>query len=530
LAVTSRLPAVVLVVAALAGCERDGGGGGLWVPPAAPVPLTTVSGSSPFAQGCDQQAASGTLYAGSEVEPFLAINPVSTDNRVAVWQQDRWSNGGARGLLAGVSFDGGDTWSTRAVPFSRCTGGTLLNGGDYARATDPWVSFGPTGTAYWMAMTITGSRSAMRVSRSLDGGDTWQAPITLIDNDNPYFNDKNSLTADPTDAAYAYAVWDRLDSATNRGPTFFARTVDGGASWEAARSIYDPGTDAQTIGNVIAVLPGGTVLNLFTELPASGGAFLKVIRSTDKGATWSAPVQIGQMLAVGVRDPVTLIPVRSGSIIASFAVGPGDEVWAAWQDSRYSAPGMPVRDGVVLAHSDNGGLNWDTPVLVSPDDTQAFTPAVHVATDGTVGVSYYDFRDDVRRDSYLLTGHWLALSSDGTAFDERRISGPFDLDVAPNALGLFLGDYTGLASDAFNFVPLFAQTRPSLAERTDLYTVTLPILELAKSTGRRYAAPRAPAPELTPEWSALVRANIDRARHHFYERPEPRPPRYVPPP
>ncbi len=520
----------VLALAALAGCERDDGDGPLWVPPVAPVPLTTVSGGSPFTQGCDQQATNGTLYVGSEVEPFLAINPGNTENRIAVWQQDRWSSGGARGLLAGVSFDGGDTWSQRAVPFSRCTGGSLLDGGDYARATDPWVSFGPTGIAYFMAMTITGSRSAMRVARSLDGGDTWQAPITLIDDDGPRFNDKNSLTADPTDAAYAYAVWDRLDSATNRGPTYFARTVDGGATWEAARAIYDPGTDAQTIGNVIAVLPDGTVLNLFTELPSLGGAFLKVIRSADKGATWSAPVQIGQMLSVGVRDPVTQVPVRGGDIIASFAVGPGDEVWAAWQDSRYSAPGQGVVDGVVLAHSDNGGLNWDTPVLVSPNDAQAFTPAVHVAADGTVGVSYYDFRDEDRRDQYLLTGHWLALSSDGTAFDERRISGPFDLAIAPNALGLFLGDYTGLASDAFNFVPLFAQTKASLDDRTDLYTVTLPILTLAKSAGRRYAARRAPAPELTPEWSALVRANVERSRKHFYERPQPRPPRHVPPP
>jgi hypothetical protein len=520
----------MLIVAVLAGCKRDDGDGPLWVPPAAPIPLTTVSGGSPFAQGCDQQAASGTLYAGSEVEPFLAINPANTENRIAVWQQDRWSNGGARGALAGVSFDGGDTWSTRTVPFSRCTGGSLLNGGDYARATDPWVSIGPTGIAYFMAMTITGSRSAMRVARSLDGGDTWQAPITLIDDDDPYFNDKNSLTADPTDAAYAYAVWDRLDFAINRGPTYFARTVDGGATWEAARAIYDPGTNAQTIGNVIAVLPDGTVLNLFTELPSLGGAFLKVIRSTDKGATWSAPVQIAQVLAVGVRDPVNQTPVRSGSIIASYAVGPGDDVWAAWQDSRYSAPGQALRDGVVLAHSGNGGLAWLTPVLISPNDAQAFTPAVHVATDGTVGVSYYDFRDENRRDRYLLTGHWLALSGDGIAFDERRISGPFDLAIAPNAQGLFLGDYTGLAGDAFNFVPLFAQTRPSLEERTDLYTVSLPILALAKSAGRRYLAPRAPAPELTPEWSALVRANADRARHHFYERPVPRPPRYVPPP
>lgn len=531
MAATLRLPAAALA-AALAACGDDGRG--LYVSPAAPVPLTTVSGGSPFADGCDQQAASGTLYTASEVEPFLAINPVDSDNRVGVWQQDRWSNGGARGLVAGVSLDGGDTWSARMPPFSRCTGGTLLNGGDYARATDPWVSFGPTGIAWFMAMTITDSggtsRSAMRVARSLDGGDTWEAPITLIDDVNPYFNDKNSLTADPTDANYAYAVWDRLDAGTARGPAYFTRTTDGGVTWEPARAIYDPGVEAQTIGNVIGVLPDGTVLNLFTELRyGEDAAFLKVIRSTDQGAIWSAPVLIGQMLAVGVRDPETRVPVRSGAIVASFAVGPGDDVWAAWQDSRYASSPGGLRDGVVLARSSDGGLSWADPVAVSPDGTTAFTPAVHVTPDGTVGVSYYDFRDDTGTDDYLLTSYWLAVSSDGTAFGERRISGPFDLAIAPNALGLFVGDYAGLASTALDFVPFFAQTRPSLDDRTDVYSVSLPIIDLAKSGTARVAARSGPAPELTPEWAAQVRANVRAARHHFHERAQPLPLRNLPP-
>lgn len=532
---TLRLPAFALAAAALAACGGgdDSGPAPPFVPPAAPVALTAVSGASPFAAGCDQQAPTGTLYSGSEVEPFLAINPLDSDNRVAVWQQDRWSDGGARADLAGVSFDGGATWSTRAPPFTRCAGGTLVNGGDYARATDPWISFGPTGIAWFMAMTITDtpaqSRSAMRVARSTDGGDTWEPAITLIDDVGPYFNDKNSITADPADADYAYAVWDRLFAGSNSGPTYFARTSDGGVTWEAARPIYDPGVEAQTIGNVILVLPDGTLLDLFTELRFAGpdSAHLRVIRSTDHGDTWSAPVTIAQVLAVGVSDPQDGSPVRTGATVASFAVGPGDDVWAAWQDSRYTATPQNPRDGVVLAHSADGGQGWGAPVLVSPDDAQAFTPAVTVAPDGTVGVSYYDLRDDTGGDAYLLAGHWLALSGDGTVFDERRISGPFDLNIAPDALGLFVGDYAGLASTALDFVPLFAQTTASRANRTDVYSVSRPIVEMAKS-----AAPRVgrsgPVPELTPEWSAAVRANVQRARHHFHERAPP-PPRRLPP-
>src|SRR5688500_3526191 len=72
-------------------------------------PLVQVSGTSPFlgctADGVDEQ--SGTVYLNSEVEPWLDVNPADAGNVVGIWQADRWDNGGARGLVAGVSQDGG---------------------------------------------------------------------------------------------------------------------------------------------------------------------------------------------------------------------------------------------------------------------------------------------------------------------------------------------------------------------------------------------------------------------------------------
>lgn len=271
----------------------------LFVPAAPPEPLVAVSGASPFAAGCGREVVCGTVYLGSEVEPYVAISPTNSQNLVGVWQQDRWSNGGAQGLLAGFSIDGGQTWATRQAPFSRCTGGNAVNGGDYARATDPWITFGADGTAYWMAMTITDLASgeevsAMRVSRSTDGGNSWAAPITLIQDTSPYFNDKNAITADPTNANYVYAVWDRLHFTQNRGPAYFTRTTNAGLTWEAARPIYDPGAEAQTVGNQIVVLSNGTVVNLFTQIDYGTSttpdrARLRVIRSTDRGASWGRP-------------------------------------------------------------------------------------------------------------------------------------------------------------------------------------------------------------------------------------------------
>ena len=79
------------------------------------------------------------------------VGPGNPNHLVAAWQQDRWSNGAARGLRSAVSYDGGRTWTASAAAFTRCTGGTPANGGDYERASDPWAAIGPGGTTSdWM--------------------------------------------------------------------------------------------------------------------------------------------------------------------------------------------------------------------------------------------------------------------------------------------------------------------------------------------------------------------------------------------
>src|SRR5205823_2277296 len=76
--------------------------------PSTVSPLVLVSGPSPFAS-CTV-GGPGTNYVNAEVEPFIAVNSTNAQNVVAVWQQDRWSNGGAHGLVTGYSTSGGLVW------------------------------------------------------------------------------------------------------------------------------------------------------------------------------------------------------------------------------------------------------------------------------------------------------------------------------------------------------------------------------------------------------------------------------------
>jgi hypothetical protein len=420
-----------------------------------------------------------SLFLNAEVEPSFAVDPANAGHLIGAWQQDRFSRGGANGILANVSFDSGRTWATSSAAFSHCTGGTAANGGDYERASDPWVSISPDGTAHQLALSFDfiangGARRAILASHSVDGGRTWSAPAGLqVDNDVTIALDKGSITADPKDASLVYAVWDRLTQAnvfptpmTATGPTWFARSSDGGNKWEAARTIFDPGADAQTIGNIVAVLPDGTLLNAMLKItgnhnPPTAQADIAVLRSSDKGVTWPGPLfTVNTVESVGVTDPRNARPVRTGGSLPAIAVDASTgAVHVVWEDSRFSKGALEgEHDGIALSSSFDGGQTWSTtPLQVNRVPTaQAFTPAVS-ASGGRIAVTYYDSRNDSGDPAHFLVGAWLGVSGDqGATWQETALAGPFDLQTAPFAEGYFLGDYESLAWDGTSFLAYFA--------------------------------------------------------------------------
>jgi hypothetical protein len=525
----ARMPALALAAAlAVVACSGGGGGGSPQPPPPPPPPPDPqfrITGVSPFAPGCDGVLPTGTVYVNAEVEPFVAVNPVNPGNVVAVWQQDRWSDGAARGIRAGASFDGGRTWTASTVPFSRCTGGSPANGNDYQRASDPWVSFGPDGTVYQIAIAVSGasqtlgSSGAVLVARSIDGGLTWEPPIALIRDIGLPFNAKESLTADATDARFVYAVWDRLEGLL--GPTLFARSTDSGRTWEPARVIYDPGPNQQTINNQLVVLPDGTLVVFFTRLvavtPTIATATLAVIRSTDKGLTWSAPIVVSPVQVRGVTDPQSGTPIRDGATLGSISAGHNGVIAAVWQDSRFSGG---ARDGVALSRSSDGGLTWTVPVQLNREPSvPAFLPAVHVRGDGTIGVTYYDLRSNTSEAS-LLTDYWLTQSSDGVTWRETRIAAAFDYAFAPFARGYFLGDYMGLSSTGTTFLPVYGLANTGdTVNRTDIFATLASTVGTAKALPEGEPAvagpprePLEPTPELARAFAASVNTAIERRR------------------
>jgi hypothetical protein len=456
---------------------------------AATVGVAVVaSRPSPFAACTAGETDTGEVFINAEVEPWIDVNPTNPANVVGVWQQDRWTDGGAHSNDTAYSMDGGATWSYPApIPWSTCSGSTEER---YARATDPWVSFGPTGDAHAIALSLdpNGFTTAILASRSTDGGATWSDPAVLIDdNDLRFFNDKESITADPTDADLVYAVWDRIykpgqskgfpsqvNSFAFRGFPYLARSTDGGETWEPARRISG-NANLFTIGNQIVVEPDGTLID-FTDYSTGSGVqpsnhhWKAVFRSTDHGATWSKPITIDKVTEVGTRIPDGSFPVRAGG--DDIAVDPvSGALYAVWTDSRFNDGS---HNDVVLSTSTDAGLTWSAPIKVSKNavGVAAFTPSVDVNSDGDVAVTYYDFRNAVAGPS-VATDFWMEISSDGGATwsESRLTTDSFDITtapVAPASRGYFLGDYEGLSSAGSTFYNLFVVTTGDLDNRTEV--------------------------------------------------------------
>lgn len=482
--------------------------------------LNRISDRSPFS-GCTADHVTrqpGINYPESEIEPWIDANPSDARNLIAGWQQDRWSNGGSRGDVSAYTDDGGVSWTTVLVPKT-----TACTEGPYLRASDPWVSFSPNGAAYFFTLAFDPDLpsgafgpNALFVSRSTDGGASWGDPITIIeDGAGQILNDKNSLTADPANSRFAYAVWDRLrdftlpPSSTDKaggsavkatagagdgalaarqrakqlaelaksgrqptlvffkGPAFFSRTTDGGDSWERAKKIYDPGANAQTINNLIAVPPSGTVFDFFTEIAPNGGTRIGYVQSFDKGASFGRVHYAATIATVfGSITPDTQELVRDAAILFDVAVDPNNgNLYLVWQDTRFAGI-----DKIAFSMSRDGGHTWSSPVRINKTPPnrnalreQAIIPTIAVGAGGKLVATYYDYRFDTD-DGHESLDNW-AIVCDQSKLDCRESANwgvelrlthrSFDILKAPWAGGYFLGDYMGLVAARANVLPAF---------------------------------------------------------------------------
>jgi len=426
--------------------------------------LRVISGPSPFAAGCPGARFDDTNITGYELEPMVTVNPANPRNLVATWKQDA-GPASTRSDLVATSLDGGKSWARRTIPgLTVCTGGTADG------ASDPWVAAGGDGTVYFSGLagdlSTLPPASAVVASRSRDGGRSWPVPVTVA----PPLqgNETDAVAANPRLAGHAYLAWANFLLVFPRTNSLkFSRTTDRGASWSPPVLIDQPPPFAIDFAPRILVLPDGTLLAVFARADFQLGlGQLYAARSPDEGRTWLPPVLVGaKPLPPNLVDPETGAELPQPGF-PSAAVAPDGSVYVAFEDNRSATSGA-----VGVARSRDGGRTW-TSITLPGVTAFAFEPAVAVDAHSTVGVSWYDLRNDRPGDAALSADVWFAHSPDrGRSWRQTHVAGPTQLRPAQLPVPNFVGEYQGLAAlRGRGFAAVFTLAAPQAKDGpTDIF-------------------------------------------------------------
>ena len=362
-----------------------------------PDPQFPVSAASPFAPGCDGVAATGTLFENAEVEPMVAVDPTNPANLIGVWQQDRWSNGGSRGLLTGLFV--------RWRPHVGAHRGASFALRRRQRRQRRRLRARQRPVGHLRARRHRLPDLAVVQWRREPAGLVQRDPRQPLHR--PRQDVERSGHADPRRAGGL-----QRQGVDHRRPDRRAvRLRDVGSTGRQSRPDLvcahdgrrrDVGTRAgdlrsraptsQTLNNQIVVLPDGTLVDFFTLFdpdPALADHPLHrqgrhVVRAHRHRAGAGARRARSRERGTDVRDS------------ADAGLHRGQPRRACWsRRGRIRAFPAGVRDGIALSRSTDGGLTWSAPVRVNRDPSvQAFSPTVTVRDDGTIGVTYYDFRNN----------------------------------------------------------------------------------------------------------------------------------------
>jgi hypothetical protein len=383
-----------------------------------------------------------------QAEPHIFRSRANPLILLATFQEGRRTDGGAASCGYALSKDGGHTWERALIPRL-----TQVSNGAYFRATDPVAAIDLQGNLYLntlAARTEDFSLADLLISKSTDGGTTWDNPVVVFAAPNAQvFPDKNWMTvndhASPATAgriAVTFTTFTSDVSGQSTGSNLRSTTSDdGGTTWTTPSFITPTGQSNQATQPVY--LPDGSLLVTYVTFTSQSLAFrVESKRSVDGGQTWpTTPNVVGEVSTLW-DDPVS----RDGTFLISSAIASDSgDVFVTWNSSVSGQPNL------MLSRSSNNGATWTTPVRVNTPLTavSAFNPTVGTSLDGqTVTVTWMDTRN--APDSRSFADMYASTSVDGglTWSAEFRISDrTTDMRLAQaTSRGFMLGDYYGLAS------------------------------------------------------------------------------------
>jgi hypothetical protein len=420
--------------------------------------------------------AAADVLAGEDAlsEVSIDVNPTDPSNQVIV--------GHDAALVTMNTFyttDGGLTWSP--VIIDNATDGLTST-----LRFDPTVAFDDDGNVYvgyGARVNNGGNQRTVVVCRSTDGGASYPqctSISTTPDIGTLPGNDKWHLATGPDPAnptqQNVYIAWTQniTEASGTDQRIVVSRSTDGGATFSAPIIINDPsiaGTKANNLFADPAVGPNGELYVAWHDISAGQ---VWIDRSTDGGLTFGTDVLVTNSSA-GFKTSIPAQPDRGVGVMPTIDTdrsgGPNNgRIYLAYSD--LGAGGANDFDVLVRSSSD-GGLTWTTAVVVHDDGgtNSQFLPWVDVDQQtGKVVAVWYDARNDANNKKVEV---FLAVSDDGGLTWRPNVlvsDSPSDMSVdnPSRYLGNFL-EYIGVASLGDVAFPVWADNSESPGD-LDYYT------------------------------------------------------------
>src|SRR4051795_2451011 len=406
----------------------------------------------------------------TQIEPSIAVNPANPRNAVAAYQEGRISNGGDATNGFTTTFDGGETWIQGELPGLTTYPG---QGGEFERASDAVVAFGPNNTVYANSLVFDlnaggGLRSGMAVNVSKDGGRTWSKPVIFQDDQVGGTNDKNWIVVDNSDApghhkGRVYVVWDRVapvvydycdhdcDQLSNWLPTL--QKLDPVVFPGQGIGAYPLITKSGGLGIVIETATPGAPTSIDEPDPDVGDEQTYILAPAAGSTPYPSPLTFLPPIQIARNGSKGTTAQRAAEGLPAAAADPkSDAIYAVWDDARFRTDG---KNDAVIAKSTDEGRTWSAPSRITAgsktDKVNHYGVGVAVSEDGVVHVSWRQ-RDESGKAPLFpdATDTHYAESRDGG----KTWTDPIQVDVQPSMPwfgafsrdGTFEGDYDQIAS------------------------------------------------------------------------------------
>src|SRR3954471_4231384 len=347
----------------------------------------------------------------SQNETPLAVNPVNPQNIIT--GNNDWNYNNGCGVNA--SFNGGKTW-TKTLPSGFVPGITRFTNdpdvagtGDGDFGGDPAAAFAPDGTAYFACFSYDGTSTMLFLSRSADGGRTWQAgahaipsdPLALVSAFNGQGISKGSNGQCPDHEAMSVGAdgticvtWAQFHGLGSNSPVWISTSRNGGRSFSRPVKVSSGNVRSDQDARIVTNADGSEAYVTFDNSIQGGkGTSMFISKSLDHGQTWSTPFQFAVF-----TNPVCLFPPYCFNISGGQYRGPGSYPAPAYNpvDNRlYVAFADIDVDGVakifITSAAASDLTKWSTPSVVSAvPKGDRFAAELGIASNGRIDVAFYD--------------------------------------------------------------------------------------------------------------------------------------------